>query len=365
MEYRTLPHGGEQLSIIGLGAGSLHNADADEVERTVNRALDAGVNLFDFIPSTAAPFEGMARALRPRRAEAHVQVHIGASYESGDYGWTVDAKIAIREFERRLTTLDTDYADFGFVHCIDEDADFEKVMQGGIWDYACRMKEEGVIRHLAFSTHSVRIARRFLETGAVDLGMFSLNPMYDYTDESAYGKGGTGERMELYREFERRGVGMTVMKCFAGGQLFDARQSPFGRALTQAQCIQYALDKPGVLAVLPGVRGEADLDVLLAFLDTTPDERDYSVLAACAPQSVEGSCVYCNHCQPCPAGIQIGLVNKYYDLARLGDELAADHYRHLERHASDCTDCGHCDSRCPFGVAQSMHMGQIAAHFGK
>lgn len=171
-------------------------------------------------------------------------------------------------------------------------------------------------------------------------------------------------RDALLREFERAGVGVSVMKPFAGGQLFDAAQSPFGRALTRTQCIQYALDRPGVLTVLPGVRGEADLRDLLSYLGAMPEERDYSVLADMAPQSREARCVYCNHCQPCPAGIQVGLVNKYYDLTLVGDELAAEHYRNLEHHAGECIGCGHCDSRCPFGAAQSERMGRIAGHFG-
>ena len=261
--------------------------------------------------------------------------------------------------------LDTDYADFGFIHCIDEDADFDKVMNGGIWDYALKMKQEGAIRHLGFSTHDVRIARRFLETGAMDLGMFSINPMYDYTSESDYGKGEASERMDLYREFERRGVASSVMKADAGGQLLEARRSPFGRALTIPQCIQYALDKPGVVTVLPGVRGMDDLRSALAYLDASPEERDYSVLSQVAPSSIEGSCVYCSHCQPCPEGLSIGLINKYYDLARVGDELAADHYRQLDVHASDCIGCGHCDGRCPFGVEQSARMREIAHYFGE
>ena len=58
----------------------------------------------------------------------------------------------------------------------------------------------------------------------------------------------------MYRRCETEGVGISVMKAFSGGQLLDAKTSPFGRALTEYQCIQYALDKPGVLTILPGVR---------------------------------------------------------------------------------------------------------------
>ena len=365
MIYGTLPHGGEKISVIGLGMAGIHNASPEETEETVRLALDAGVNVFDYIPSEASAFEGYARALRgANRERAMLQVHIGAEYTTGKYGWTTDAKLATREFETRLQGLGTNYADFGFIHCIDEDADFDQVMNGGIWDYAQRRKQDGTIRHLAFSTHVASIARKFLATGAFDWAMFSINPMYDYTDESDYGKGEASDRAQLYREFEAAGVGVSVMKAFAGGQLLDAQASPFGQALTRTQCIQYALDKPGVMCVLPGIRGKQDLLDVLSSLDATPTERDYSVVGTFAPPADKGACVYCNHCQPCPMDISIGLVNKYYDLARLGDALAADHYRELQGHASDCIHCGHCDARCPFGCAQGDRMTEIAQYFG-
>ena len=62
-------------------------------------------------------------------------------------------------------------------------------------------------------------------------------------------------------------------------------------------------------------------------------------------------------------GIDVGLVNKYYDLARMGDALAVEHYRSLALNASACVGCGHCDSRCPFGVAQSKRMKEINDYF--
>ena len=66
---------------------------------------------------------------------------------------------------------------------------------------------------------------------------------------------------------------------------------------------------------------------------------------------------------PAPAGLDIGLINKYYDLALAGDGMAADHYNKLSKHASDCIGCGHCDRRCPFHVQQSQRMKEIATYF--
>jgi len=363
MEYRMLPHGCERISIIGLGMGSIHNASEREIEDTVCFAIDQGVNFFDFVPSEEKPFVPYARAFRGNRDKVLLQVHLGADYSSGKYGWTRDAATVKREFRARLDLLETDYADFGFIHCMDEESDFNAMFENGIWDYALKLKERGDIRHLGFSSHNPAIARCLIETGLIDLCMFSINPAYDYS-EGSYGIGGTVERMALYRECEQRGVSISVMKAFGGGQLLDARTSPFGRALTKTQCIAYALDKPGVVTVLPGIRGKQDLTDCLAYLDATPEERDYSIIGTLAPQDAVGNCVYCNHCQPCPCGIDVGMVNKYYDLAVAGDALAANHYDKLDLHASDCSQCGHCDSRCPFSVKQTARMIEIAGFFG-
>ncbi len=86
--------------------------------------------------------------------------------------------------------------------------------------------------------------------------------------------------------------------------------SPFGKKLTRIQCIQYALDKPGVLTVLPGIRGKNDLIDILKYTTATPEEKDYSIIGNFTPVDAEGKCVYCNHCEPCPAGLDIGLINK-------------------------------------------------------
>ena len=87
------------------------------------------------------------------------------------------------------------------------------------------------------------------------------------------------------------------MKPFSGGQLLDAAKSPFGRALTKAQCIQYALDKPGVVTVLPGFGDEREMREALQYFDTPTEERDYACLGEFAPPESAGRCVYCKHCQ--------------------------------------------------------------------
>ena len=57
--------------------------------------------------------------------------------------------------------------------------------------------------------------------------------------------------------------------------------------------------------------------------------------------------------------------DRYYDLARTGDPLAADHYDNLSIKADACTECGRCNRRCPFGVDQKERLKEIDAYFKK
>ena len=365
MEYRTLPHGGEQISILGLGNSSLSaEVGEKEIQATVEMALEKGVNYFDMAAGDAAPFAAYGRALSGCRDKAFLQVHFGADYHTGKYGWTQNLEEIKRSIAWQLEALQTDYIDFGFIHCVDELADLEKAASGGTLDYIRSLKEQGVVRHVGLSSHTPVVVQKALDLGLIDMVMFSINPAYDYR-HGEYAIGQVDERQSLYRRCEAEGVGISVMKAFSGGQLLKDETSPFHKALTEYRCIQYALDKPGVLTVLPGVRDRKDLKRILGFLQASPAERDYSILGSFAPQDASGVCVYCNHCQPCPMGLDVGLINKYYDLSKAGDALARDHYNNLEKTAGDCVSCGHCDFRCPFHVAQSQRMEEIKAYFGK
>lgn len=364
MRYRKLPHGEEAISEIGLGMGSIHEGSEEEIEKTLRFAIENGVNYFDMAASEAKPYPCYARVFAGQREKVYLQMHFGAVYDNGTYGWTRDPEKIRNTFEHQLKMLRTDYTDMGFVHCIDEMDDYDEVMSNGIWDYMKSLKKDGVIRHLGLSSHDPAVIRRFLETGLIDMVMFSINPAYDYST-GEYAIGSTSDRGMLYRECEAQGVGISVMKPFGGGQLLNAKTSPFKQALTRTQCIQYALDRPAVLTVLPGVRGYEDLKDILTYLDASEEERDYSAISRFTPQNADGICVYCNHCQPCPMGINVGMVNKYYDLALAGDAMAKGHYEKLTVQADACVQCGHCESRCPFHVKQEDRMKEIAAYFQK
>ncbi len=175
------------------------------------------------------------------------------------------------------------------------------------------------------------------------------------------------ERAELYRLCEQNGVGITVMKGYAGGRLFSADTSPFQVALTPVQCIHYCLTRPAVASVMVGFDTPEHVDAAVAYETATMEEKDYASVLAKAPRhGYYGQCTYCGHCAPCPAGIDIAMVNKLYDLAlmqeQVPDSLKA-HYRQLSANADACVGCRSCESRCPFGVKIAQRMEKARALF--
>ena len=364
MNYRMNKRTGDRISEIGMGTAYIVEAKPDEAIRTVRRAYEGGINYFDLAAADGTAFTTFGEALSDVRDQVMYQIHFGADYSKITYGWTLDLDTVKRSVDAQLKALKTDYINYGFIHCQDESSDWKTYQENGVLEYLLSMKKQGVVKHIGASSHTPSVIQEILDTGLNDMLMFSVNPAYDY-QHGEYAYGGVDERSELYRRCEKEGVGISCMKPFSGGQLLSAKTSPFGQALSQYQCIRYALDKPGVLTVLPGAKSVEEIDCLLRYYEQTEAALDYSVIGTFAPPEANGKCVYCNHCAPCPAGLDIGMINKFYDLAKIGDEMAREHYMALDRTASECISCGHCSSRCPFSVDQMGRMQTISEYFGR
>lgn len=362
MEYRTLPHDSEtKINPIGMGTSMAEDMTSEELENLFNKAIDSGINYIDLAGGHGRLFGALGKAMKGRREKVYVQGHFGADYSKGDYAWTLNLGNVKKGVEWMLEQLQTDYIDFGMIRCLDETKDLDTYIKNGVLDYLLDMKKKGVVRHIGLSSHTPELVEKALELGILDVVMFSINPLYDH-EIGDFANGSYESRQVLYKKLKAAGVDITVMKPYAGGALLDEKKSPFGQALTPAQCLQYALDRDGVLCVLPGYHCEKDMREALAVPDLDQDEKDYTTIPNLNPRT-EPSCVYCRHCHPCPAGLDIALINKYYDLAKLGDEIAADHYSHLDRKAEYCIHCGHCTSRCPFHVDQMARMDEIREYF--
>jgi hypothetical protein len=383
MKYRTIARCGFEVSEIGLGCEHLEKKDKAVVDEVIGAALEGGVNIFDLFMPQPEVRSLCGNALRGKRHAVYFQGHIGATLQDGQYFRTRDVAKCDAFIQDFLTRYHTDYLDIGMIHFVDTFEDWRTVETEGVLEYALRMKEKGVFRSIGLSSHVPAVALKAIESGQIDVLMFSLNPSFDLLppetviddlfNPQTYQRDGLANinpsRQQLYEECARRGVGITVMKALSAGQLLFAEASPFGAALTVAQCEHYALTRPGVVSALIGCISDEQVRQALAYETLSDAEKDYTaVLAASQRYTVSGACMYCNHCLPCPQQIDIAAVHQYYDLASHLAEIPAtigDHYRLLHAHASDCIECGDCEERCPFGVPVAENMVKIAALFGQ
>ena len=379
MNYRTLGKTGLKVSEIGFGGEWLERHETEESVELMRHAARQGVNIIDCWMPEPKSRDIIGQAMEGCRGHWIVQGHIGSTYQDGQYVRTRDLTHVVPAFEDLLKRLKTDYIDLGMIHYVDAQEDWDNCMQSPYIEYVKDLHARGVIRHIGLSTHNPRIAKLAAESGLVEMILFSVNPAFDMRpateDLDSMFEGYEGdfsgideERAALYRLCEEKQIGITVMKGFFGGRLFDAERSPFGVAFTAAQCIHYALTRPGVCSVLCGFDTKAQVDEAVSYETATDDEKDYASVIAGAPlHAYSGQCTYCGHCKPCPMDIDLAMVNKLYDLAVSQPsvpESVRAHYGALKTNASDCIGCQSCESRCPFGVRIADRMERTAALFG-
>ena len=379
MQYRPLGNTGCKVSEIGFGGEWLERHPFDESVALMQYAAEQGINIIDCWMPHPKSRDVIGTAIRGIRDRWMIQGHVGATWQNGQYVRTRDMKYVIPAFEDLLRRLDTDYIDFGMIHYVDAKDDWDRCMNGDYIQYVEKLKREGTIRHVGLSTHNPRIAKEAIKSGIVEMIMFSINPAFDmrpatedihtmYDNFTPDMAGIDEERAELYRLCEERGIGITVMKGYFGGRLFDAKTSPFGIAFSPVQCLHYSLTRPGVATVLCGYDTKEQINAAVAYETATEEEKDYASILATAPlHAYTGSCVYCGHCKPCPMDIDIAMVNKFYDLAVQQPEVPESvkaHYEALEKHAGDCIGCRGCETRCPFGVGIAERMKKTENLFG-
>ncbi|MCI9402314.1 MAG: aldo/keto reductase [Oscillospiraceae bacterium] len=377
MNYRELGKTGLMVSEIGLGGEWLERHTTEECKTVIDCCEAQGINILDCWMSEPNVRSNIGKAIAGKREKWIIQGHIGSTWQNGQYVRTRDIDKVRPAFEDLLTRLQTDYIDLGMIHFVDKEEDWDLAFNGPFIDYVKELKAAGAIRHIGMSTHNPAMAKKAAESGIVEMILFSVNPAFDMvppTDEldnyfavenydEALG-GIDPQRAEVYQVCEQNGVGITVMKGYAGGRLFKAETSPFGVALTPVQCLHYALTRPAVCSVMVGYDTPEQVMEAVAYETATAEEKDYATVLAGAPRhAYTGQCTYCGHCKPCPVDIDIAMVNKYYDLATMQPEVpqsVLDHYRQMKVTAKDCIGCHSCESRCPFGVQIAERMAKTA-----
>ena len=240
MEYRELGRTGLRVSEIGLGCEGFVGKTEEETQALMTQAVEAGVNCMDLYTPDPDLRSRVGRALRGRREQFVLQAHLCTVWQNGQYKATRDIGEVRASFEDMLRRLETDYIDVGMIHYVDTMDTWNTVANGEVMRYALEQKRAGRIRCIGLSSHNPEVALAAVESGLVEVLMFSVNPCYDLQPAGENCEGSVGgakamracwcnmdpARERLYETCQRLGVGITVMKAFGGGRPARRADSP-------------------------------------------------------------------------------------------------------------------------------------------
>jgi len=242
---RRLGRTGEELSVIGLGGIVLMGATQEHANRCVARAVEEwGINYFDVAPTygDGEAEEKMGPALAPYRQRSFLACKTTQR----------DAAAARRELERSLRRLQTDYFDLYQLHALHSREDVERAFApGGAMETFLQAREEGKVRHVGFSAHSVEAALAAMERFDFDTTLFPIN--YALWTRENFGPQVIG----LARE---RGMGILVLKAQCRGRWAEGAvrshapcwYEPVTDATETRLALSFALSQGATACVPPG-----------------------------------------------------------------------------------------------------------------
>ncbi|HEY9726862.1 MAG TPA: aldo/keto reductase, partial [Chroococcales cyanobacterium] len=220
MQYTTLGHTGLVVSRLAFGAmtfgvgqlvpGITNNTDQAQADQMVNRALDAGINLFD---TADAYTEGqseiiLGKALGNRRQDVVIATKVGFRLGNAITDTGLSYRHIIASAEGSLKRLGTDYIDLYQLHIPDPLTPPEETVRA-LDDLVRR----GLVRYVGFSNFTAWKAAR----------MLGIQERYGYARfvgaQMYYSLLGRDIEHEFVPFIEDAGIGILVWSPLASGFL--------------------------------------------------------------------------------------------------------------------------------------------------
>jgi aryl-alcohol dehydrogenase-like predicted oxidoreductase len=308
---------GLTVSRTGFGCIPIQRIPFEESTALLQYAYEQGLTLFDTANAYTNSEERIGIALH------HVRGNIVLCTKSSPSPDKLMSNI-----ENSLRMLQTDYIDVFQFH----NPPFvpRPGEEDGLYELALKAKAQGKIRHIGITSHSKDLAREAVLSGLYDTLQYPLS--YLSTDEEL-------SLIDLCREHR---VGLLAMKGLCGGLLTNAKAA-----------FAFLRNYENVVPIW-GIQKMRELEEFLSY-EENPPLMDGSLQSAIKADRAELSgsfCRSCGYCLPCPAGIPIPNAARITFLLRrtVKANFLTQEWQNNMRLIDNCTGCGHCKAKCPYGL---------------
>ncbi|MBM6971669.1 aldo/keto reductase [Mordavella massiliensis] len=350
--------------------------DVEQVKDMVDAFIENGFTYFD----TAWMYCGFQSECAAK--EALVDRYPRDSYTLADKlhaGYIKTREDRDKIFNEQLRKTGVEYFDYYLLH--DIGVDHYKIYQElDCFTWLKEKKEQGLVRHIGFSFHdSAKMLDQVLtEHPEVEFVQLQLNYL-DWDSEGVQSR-------KCYETAVKHGKPVIVMEPVKGGTLAkvpERAERMFKEyhpdMSVPSWAIRFAASNEHVMMVLSGMSNMEQLQDNMSYMaDFQPlNEEEQEIIRKAVEiinSGIEIPCTGCAYCtEGCPQNIAIP---KYFSLYNAdlqeceekGWKPQGEYYDRLTKtfgKASDCVECGQCESVCPQHLPVIRHLKEVAARFEK
>lgn len=330
---RLLGNTGMKIKRVGFGGIPIQRISQKDTNDVINELEKQGINFIDTARGYTVSEEYIGNSLEGRREKFFIATKsMSRSYESMK-----------NDIEISLRNLKTDYIDLYQIHNLKSEEYEDIFNEDKAYRALLEAKSEGKIKHIGITSHSLETIEKVVEDDKFETIQFPYNIVEDQADD-------------VFKKANEKGIGIIVMKPLAGGALDDATLA-----------IKYILSKSYIDVAIPGMDSieqvRQNTDVLK---DLKLNQEDNEKIEEIRKSLGNRFCRRCEYCLPCPVGVNIPanfLLEGYYTRYNLKD-WAIQRYEATNGKASECVNCGLCETKCPYDLPIRDMLKDVANKLG-
>ena len=323
MKRIRLGKSGMEVSRVGFGGIPLQRLSEDGAVRVIRAGVEAGIDWIDTAHGYGTSEERFGKAL------GHYDRSRVRIFTKGP---ARDPEAARTQLSTSLERLRTPYLDLYQFHQVPSADAWKTMKENGTVQVILEARERGEVRHVGVSAHNPDTALALVEDPVVETIQWPFNFMVEE------------EGRRVLEACRRHDVGFIAMKPFGGGMLDNA-----------SACVRFLLQFPEV-AMDPGFEQEEQIVEVLSLVAeedrgaVSPTEADRAVMERLKGELGTRFCHRCGYCSPCPQGVSIVPLMTMQSLIRRFSrgQVTSGWAKDAAASAERCTECGECESKCPY-----------------